>query len=174
MSELSRRYAEALYDLAPDEKPLRDTAEAMMADAALWESLLSPAVQAWEKEHILSRLPELEGKDQLLRFYQLLADKGRMALLPDILDAFHDLALAKRGAARCRLTCVRVPSAEEQQKLRQALCRLHHKQDIEFDVRIDPTLLGGFMLDIEGVTYDKSVRGALAGLARQLEERRMA
>lgn len=174
MSELSRRYAKALYSLAPDEAALRSTAEAMMADAALWESLRSPAVQAWEKQRILARLPQLEGRDQLLRFYQLLADKGRMALLPDILDAFHDLSLAGRGAARCRLTCVRVPSAEEQQKLRAAICRLHHKQDIEFDVRTDPTLLGGFTLEIEGVTYDKSVRGALAGLARQLEERRMA
>ena len=35
-------------------------------------------------------------------------------------------------------------------------------------------LLGGFTLELEGVTYDKSVRGALSGLKRQLEERRMA
>ena len=46
MSELARRYAEALYDLSPDEESLRATAQAMMADAALWESLRSPAVQA--------------------------------------------------------------------------------------------------------------------------------
>ena len=39
---------------------------------------------------------------------------------------------------------------------------------------MDPSLLGGFTLELEGVTYDKSVRGALAGLTRQLEERRMA
>lgn len=174
MSELSRRYAEALYSLAPDEASLRSTAGAMMSDAPLWESLRSPAVQAWEKERILSRLPELEGKEQLLHFYQLLAEKGRMALLPDILEAFHDLALKSAGAARCRLTCVRVPGDAELQKLRKALCRLHNKRDIEFDVRTDPSLLGGFTLEIEGVTYDKSVRGALAGLARQLEERRMA
>lgn len=174
MNELARRYAEALYDLSPDEEALRTTAQAMMADAALWESLRSPAVQAWEKARILARLPVLSGRSVLLRFYQLLASKGRMALLPDILEAFHDKALAQRGAACCRLTCVRVPGKEEQEKLRQALCRLHHKQDMVFDVRIDPSLLGGFTLEIQGVTYDKSVRGALAGLSRQLEERRMA
>lgn len=174
MNELARRYAEALYDLSPDEEALRTTAQAMMADAALWESLRSPAVQAWEKARILARLPVLSDRGVLLRFYQLLASKGRMALLPDILEAFHDKALAQRGAARCRLTCVRVPGKEEQEKLRQALCRLHHKQDVVFDVHIDPSLLGGFTLEIQGVTYDKSVRGALAGLTRQLEERRMA
>ena len=109
-----------------------------------------------------------------MRFYRLLAEKGRMTLLPDILEAFHDKALAQRGAVRCRLTCVRVPDEAEQEKLKQALCRLHHKADVVFEIRIDPSLLGGFTLELEGVTYDKSVRGALAGLSRQLEERRMA
>ena len=64
--------------------------------------------------------------------------------------------------------------AEELEKLRAALCRLHHKKEVVFDVRTDPALLGGFTLDIEGVRYDKSVRGALGRMGRQLEERRMA
>ena len=174
MNELARRYAEALYQISPNEEALTSTAHALMGDAPLWESLRSPAVQAWEKERVLARLPQLDGRGLLLHFYCLLAQKGRMALLPDILDAFHDQALAQRGAVRCRMTCVRAPGQAELEKLKKALCRLHHKQDMEFDVRIDPSLLGGFTLEIEGVTYDKSVRGALAGLTRQLEERRMA
>ena len=64
--------------------------------------------------------------------------------------------------------------AGELDKLRRALCRLHRKKDIQFDLRVDPALLGGFTLDIEGVTYDKSVRGALRRLEQQLKERRMA
>ena len=84
------------------------------------------------------------------------------------------LELARRGGARCVLTCVHPLEAEELEKLRAALCRLHHKKEIVFDVRTDPALLGGFTLDIEGVRYDKSVRGALGRMGRQLEERRMA
>ena len=64
--------------------------------------------------------------------------------------------------------------AGELDKLRRALCRLHRKKDIQFDLRVDPELLGGFTLGIEGVTYDKSVRGALRRLEQQLKERRMA
>ena len=97
-----------------------------------------------------------------------------MALLSEIVEAFHGLELARRGGARCVLTCVRPLEAEELEKLRAALCRLHHKKEIVFDVRTDPALLGGFTLDIEGVRYDKSVRGALGRKGRQLEERRMA
>ena len=174
MNELSRRYARALYQVAPNEEALRTTAQALMTDAALWEALCSPAVHPEEKVRVLSRLPFLDGRGLLLNFYRLLAEKGRMALLPDIVEAFRDQALAQRGAALCRLTCVRVPDAASLDKLKKALCRFHHKEDVVFDIRTDPSLLGGFTLEIEGVTYDKSVRGALSGLSRQLEERRMA
>lgn len=174
MSELARRYATALYAVSPDESALRETAGALMGDASLWGALISPAVQPEEKCRVLDRLPVLDGCGPLLRFYRLLAQKGRMELLPHILDAFHDVALADRGCARCVLTCVRTPGEAELKRLRLALCRLHHKKDVQFDIRTDPSLLGGFTLAIEGVTYDKSVRGALKCLERQLEERRMA
>ena len=174
MTELARRYAAALYAVSPDEETLSATAQAIMDNAPLWESLCSPAVQAWEKDRVLTRLPLLDGHGLLLNFYRLLAEKGRMALLPEIVEAFHALELARRGGTRCMLTCVRPLEAEELEKLRAALCRLHHKKEIVFDVRTDPALLGGFTLDIEGVRYDKSVRGALGRMGRQLEERRMA
>ena len=89
MSELARRYAEALYKVAPNEEALFATARTLMADGALWEALCSPAVQAWEKTRVLTRLPALDGRGLLLNFYRLLAEKGRMALLPDILEAFR-------------------------------------------------------------------------------------
>ena len=145
-----------------------------MEEPALWEALCSPAVQAGEKGRVLARLPGLEEGGPLPHFYRLLAEKGRMALLPEIVEAFHGLELARRGGARCVLTCVHPLEAEELEKLRAALCRLHHKKEIVFDVRTDPALLGGFTLDIEGVRYDKSVRGVLGRMGRQLEERRMA
>lgn len=174
MSELTRRYAQALYAVSPDEDGLRETAGALMGDSVLWEALTSPAVEPEEKARVLAKLPALDGHGLLLRFYRLLAFKGRMALLPGILEDFHDAVLAGRGCARCVLTCAHTPGEEELNKLRTALCRLHHKKDIQFDIRVNPALLGGFTLDIEGVTYDKSVRGALRRLEQQLKERRMA
>ena len=174
MSELARRYAQALWQVSPDGEALERTARALMEEPALWEALCSPAVQAGEKGRVLARLPGLEEGGPLPHFYRLLAEKGRMALLSEIVEAFHGLELARRGGARCVLTCVRPLEAEELEKLRAALCRLHHKKEIVFDVRTDPALLGGFTLDIEGVRYDKSDRGALGRMGRPLEERRMA
>lgn len=135
MSELARRYAQALWQVSPDGEALERTARALMEEPALWEAFCSPAVQAGEKGRVLARLPGLEEGGPLPHFYRLLAEKGRMALLPEIVEAFHGLELARRGGARCVLTCVRPLEAEELEKLRAALCRLHHKKEIVFDVR---------------------------------------
>ena len=80
MSELARRYAQALWQVSPDGEALERTARALMEEPALWEALCSPAVQAGEKGRVLARLPGLEEGGPLPHFYRLLAEKGRMAL----------------------------------------------------------------------------------------------
>lgn len=73
----------------------------------------------------------------------------------------------------CEMRCVRIPDEARQEKMRAALCKLHHRDRIFLKITTDPDLLGGFLLKIDGVTYDHSVRGQLRSLARQLQERRM-
>ena len=103
MSELARRYAQALWQVSPDGEALERTARALMEEPALWEALCSPAVQAGEKGRVLARLPGLEEGGPLPHFYRLLAEKGRMALLPEIVEAFHGLELAGRRPVRADL-----------------------------------------------------------------------
>lgn len=112
MSELARRYAQALYLAAPDGAELEETARALMDNAPLWQALVSPAVRSGEKERVLSRLDLLAGRPALLGFYHLLARKGRLDLLPDILSQFSRLSLSGRGASLCLLTCARAPDPD--------------------------------------------------------------
>lgn len=170
MSALARRYAQALFGTGPDENTLRGTAAALMSAPRLWEVLQSPAVTPAEKKAVLVRLPGLSKAPELLRFLGLLAEKGRMALLPGIVEEFHRLCLEERGGTACVMTCVRPPEGEQRERIRETLCRLHSKAEVELTIRNDPALLGGFTLEIEGVTYDWSVRGRLRELSRHLEE----
>ena len=41
----------------------------------------------------------------------------------------------------------------------------------ELLTRLDPSLIGGFVIQLGDMTYDKSVRGMLRGLQRSLKER---
>ena len=173
MNQLAERYARALFLVTRGEEDLREVCDLLTGTPALWDALVSPAVSVAEKQAVLDRLPQLSGRPVLLHFTKLLAEKGRMALLPDIVTAFSALILELRNAATCVMTCVRPPRAEEQARIKEMLCKLHGKSEVLLDIRIDPTLLGGFLLEIEGVTYDKSVCGQLRRLSRHLQERRM-
>ena len=54
-----------------------------------------------------------------------------------------------------------IPDEAHQKRLVEKLCALHHRDSVLLDIRTDPELVGGFVLTIDGVTYDRSVRGAL-------------
>ena len=57
------------------------------------------------------------------------------------------------------------------QRIGKALEKRRGFGHIEFHVVVDPSLLGGFVIHVGGVTYDKSVAGMLQGLRRSLKER---
>lgn len=170
MNELARRYAEALYSLFKDEGRLQNALSGLQGCPALWDALISPAVHAAEKQKVLSRLPELRDEPVLLRFLMILAKRGRIALLPGIVNDYHSLCLRAQNIAECTMTCVRPPDAESCERIKVLLCQLHQKSEVRLIIRIDPALLGGFTLELEGITYDQSVRGRLNRLARNLEE----
>ena len=52
--------------------------------------------------------------------------------------------------------------------LARLLCARHGYRAVTFEIVTDETLLGGFTAEIDGVTYDKSVRGQLRALAHDL------
>ena len=173
MSEIAKRYAKALYELDQRTEVFCQIAYDLMQQPPLWEALCSPVLQVKEKEHILKRLPDLQSEPVYLSFYKLLVEKGRLKQLPEILKELEQLSCSERGCAQCTMHCVQIPDQQEQQALAKVLCRLHHKQEIQFQFVIEPELSGGFLLELDGITYDKSVRGVLRGLAGQMKERRM-
>lgn len=170
MSVLAERYAGALFALGGTDVDLDAVTDFLTGNAPLWEALCSPAVTPEEKCRVLSRLPVIADRPLIGRFCTLLARKGRFPLLSEISSALRARMLEARNAAVCVMRCVRPPDEAERAALCKALCRLHQKSEVLLDIRTDPGLLGGFTLQIEGVVYDKSVRGHLTALAQQLRD----
>ena len=171
MSETTQRYAAALFGAAGDDaKAVRAAAEALMADKSLWNALQSKAVTLAEKKQLLAGAAELDGQDALKAFLGLLAEAEAMDSLPAILAEYSCLALAAQGGVECRVTCARQPDEATQEAIRQAVCKLRGAKNAVLEIAIDPSILGGFVLDVEGVTYDRSVKGRLDRLARGMQD----
>ncbi len=170
MSEAIERSAAALFGAVQgDAVAVRAAAEALMADKRRWEVLRGSVATDQEKQELLDGAPALDGQEELKAFLKLLLEEGRLDALPRILPEFSRLALAAEGGVACVMTCARQPDEATQEAVRKAACRLRGASRAELEVRIDPSLLGGFVLEMDGVTYDRSVKGRLDRLARGLD-----
>ena len=171
MTELIQRYAAALYDLAQtDNMGLTGAAQELLEQEQLWKVLTSSAVQVEEKKELIRSAAPLAGLEPLQAFLCLLAEEGHLDLFPDILEEVHQLELAADGGAVCVMTCAHKPDQAALDDVRRAVCRLRNLDQVVLQVKIDPELLGGFVLEVQGVTYDRSVKGRLERLAKGLEK----
>ena len=171
MTELIGRYAAVLYDLEQtDHLGLTGAAQELLEQKQLWNVLVSPAVAQEEKKELIRSAAPLAGQEPLQAFLCLLVEEGHIDLFPDILEEVHQLELAAEGGAVCVMTCAHKPDQAALEDVRRAVCRLRNLDRVVLQVREDPELLGGFVLEVQGVTYDRSVKGRLERLAKGLEQ----
>jgi F-type H+-transporting ATPase subunit delta len=104
------------------------------------------------------------------RFFALLSRNGRMELVPDILRNFVTLYRRSIGVCKAHLTAVAPPSEHLLQSL-QALVKGKTGADVIFDVDVDPSLVGGFVLDLDSYLLDASVKRQLEMIREQFIER---
>lgn len=174
MSAVARRYAKALFALAREEASLPATAEqlerlaAIGRDPALREVLSSPLLSVRQRKELAEMLVRESSLTDLLgRFVRFLADQQRLGELASIQDHFEGLLDSELGRVRIAIRAATELSAEQQQAILQRFAELTGKQVLA-QVEVDPTLLGGVVVEVAGKVYDGSVRSGLQRLAAQL------
>ncbi|MBR3388483.1 MAG: ATP synthase F1 subunit delta [Bacteroidales bacterium] len=108
--------------------------------------------------------PELE------RFVDLLIENGRIGALRMILLDFGDRYRRSLGLRKARLK-VAVPPTEELLARLKALVKERTGDDAVIDVEVDPSLIGGFVFDIDDALIDKSVARKLELIRLQFIEK---
>ena len=171
MSEFVTGCAAALYSLEEESGPaLGELLDKLLGDQSLWQALVSPAVPAGEREELLRSAPVLAGREELTAFLLMLARENKLEELPDVVRELKRLELAGQGGAVCVMTCARQPDEATLDAVRRGVCKLRNLDRVVLKVQLDPAVLGGFILEVQGVTYDRSVRGRLERLAQGLQE----
>jgi F-type H+-transporting ATPase subunit delta len=108
--------------------------------------------------------PELE------RFVDLLIENGRIGALRMILLDFGDRYRRSLGLRKARLK-VAVPPTEELLARLKALVKERTGDEAVIDVEVDPSLIGGFVFDIDDALIDKSVARKLELIRLQFIEK---
>jgi F-type H+-transporting ATPase subunit delta len=145
---------------------LSDFALAIEETPELREVLRNPQLESSAKASILA---DLAGDDDKLfaNFLQLLADKGRAGEIESIAAEFERLMAREERRLTVELVTAReLTDAEADEiigQIEQAAGRT-----VEATRSVDPSLIGGFVLQAGSYRADASVRGRLERLRHEL------
>jgi F-type H+-transporting ATPase subunit delta len=112
---------------------------------------------------------ELLGEaDELVRnFVRLAAEKGRIGDIEEIARAFDRLMAAEERRIDVELTTAFELSDSEAEAILKQI-REASGREVEATRKVDPSLIGGFVLQAGSMRVDASVRGRIEGLRREL------
>lgn len=145
---------------------LADFAAAVRDVPELRAALRNPQLEPRTKVAVIDEL--VGDADELIHnFLRLVAEKGRIGQIEEIAREFDRLMAREERRLNVELTTARELSEEEARDLLQQIERASGRK-VEATRRIDPSLIGGFVLQAGSMRVDASVRGRLEGLRQEL------
>jgi F-type H+-transporting ATPase subunit delta len=173
---LSRRYAKALFQLAVAESK-EDAVAAelgrfaeLFAQPELNHVLNNPGFAPQSRKNIVTEIARgLELSPLVTHFLELLVDRDRLSFLPGIFERYRRMLDEKKGQAEARVVAANPLDESDLGRLRESLEKISGKKII-VQQESDASLIGGVVVQLEGVIYDGSVRAQLEKMKKQVEE----
>jgi F-type H+-transporting ATPase subunit delta len=173
-SPVAAAYAQSLLELAIE----RNTAEAIgqelgdlkkiVAENPSFRAFLSnPGISEAERGEVIKRTFEGRVNPLLLNFLNVLNDKGRLASIIMIADAYDDLLDEKLGKVEVDVTVAQKLSAEQLEEVRRRVSAALGK-DAVIHQYVDESIIGGLVLRVQDKLIDSSVRSQLRALRDKL------
>ena len=175
VSKIAGRYAKSLIDLGRE----RQAMDAIVADIGHFLEmsqqrdfnmfLKSPIINADKKWKVFIALLSGKVHPGLMDFFRMVIYKGRENILPEILRV-----VVQKHKEMIGMTTVVITSAvalEDKvldritEKLKKA--KLVDRQ-VEYIRKIDPDVIGGFVIEIGDLRYDASIAGKVRKIHKEL------
>ncbi len=165
VARIASRYAKTLVDLSIQQNKLDRVLEDVESFNTISKEnkdfhnfLKTPIIHKDKKQGIIKKLFESSYDDLTMKFLLLLIAKQREKFLPEIADEF-----ILQYKALKHITTVKVTSAVELSK--DVLAKIEKKlkegdlagEKVEFETKVDPSLIGGVIIEFNDRVYDASV-----------------
>ena len=173
MAVAQRMYARALFQAAQDAGRVDAVAGELAAIAAAMDEvpelrafLRNPQIDPAGKASVLEQLTA--GADELVRnFVRLVAEKGRAGELPEVSAELDALVAKAQNRLAVELTTSYELSDDEAASIVQTIEKSSGRT-VDATRSVDPSLIGGIVLQIGSHRADGSVRGRLERLRHEL------
>ncbi|GAB3824126.1 ATP synthase F1 subunit delta [Pontibacter rugosus] len=178
MSEIrvASRYAKSLLELAIE----RNELEQVNADMQLFSKVVSqnrdfqlllenPIVKSDKKLAVINAIFQGKVQELTLSFFNLVARKNRESALEAVAKSFQDQYKVEKGIQTAEVISAVPLSPALRDELGQRLVAETGKR-IELVERVDPSLIGGFVLRVGDKQIDSSVKNSLRKLKNNFKD----
>lgn len=173
MAVAQRMYARALFEAAQDAGRVDEVARDLATIAGAMEEvpelrafLRNPQIELAGKADLLGELAA-EADELVRNFVRLAAERRRAGELPEISAELDALVAQAQNRLAVELTTAHELSDDDAQSIVQAIEQASGRK-IDATRAVDPSLLGGIVLQIGSHRADGSVRGRLERLRHEL------
>ena len=169
----ARRYAEAAFEIALRDGTVdmwRDQlgrARDALSDERISGVLANQGIPLEERRELVTNVFGDSFDPRVVNLVQLLLRRGRIELLPKVVDEFVRLDNRRLGIVTAEVTSAAPLTRVEADELTARLQATTGGR-VQLAFREDPSLLGGLTVRVGDQLIDGSVRGRLARLRNQL------
>ena len=172
VDKVGQRYAQAIHEIAQDQKRVVEIYQLLQELNGLYyenrdfkEYLSHPLVKLDDKLSLIEKImTEQEEIDKNISLY--LVSKGRLGDIKDILEEYKKLYYIEKNIIDVKGIFASDLSAEQKDALIKKL-ENSRKKNVNLEVEIDKSLIGGGILKIGDKVIDGSIKSQLASMSKE-------
>ena len=171
---LAKRYAAALLKVTDAEGSTEEVEALLLALRDAWKAqrgfrniMASPQVPRSAKKQLFRKILAGKARESFLQFLDLLVDKNRSKILPEVSEVFDRLADASAGVVRVKVRSWKPLSEGHRATLNATLGKMTGKK-ILIEAETDAALKGGMLVRIGDSVVDGTVAHRLKTLGETL------
>lgn len=165
---LAGRYAAALLELADGQSnldavasDLQNLKEMLEGSEDLRRMIASPVIsRADQGKAMAAIMKKAKTGDITSKFVSVVAGNARLSVLPTMIKAFLDELARRRGEMTAFVTAAKALTKKQEDAL-MATLKKSYGSEVNLEMSIDPSLLGGLIVRVGSRMVDSSLRTKL-------------
>ena len=171
---VSSRYAKALLKFAAAHQQAEEVYQSIkvlkysfLKVPRLRAALNDPVLPADQIYRLICIAAGQTESNCLQDFFRLVIKNRRVGLMPFIVNSYIEAYRAEQNILQCRLTVAMQPSPATTERLK-AIVEKKTRKNVDFALHVDPSIIGGFIIEYNSQCLDASVAGRLRQLRKQI------
>lgn len=167
MSEVSREYAEAMYELARETQSedaiaagMKLVAGLVRRDPEILDFLAAPNIPKRERSAVLEKALSGQVPEFVLSLTQLMCESGNIRCIERCAEEYEEILNTARGLSTARVVSATALTEDQKRQLQQRLSEKTGRK-VVLDCSVDESLLGGLVVTLDGKVMDGSLKHRL-------------